>query len=608
MRFFEENIEILKKYHSDLAKRIIEQKEGILSAREGNIVVDRITAKNGEDVLIIQKDDKEYRLNSLYNPEEEAKHWIKQYTFHDICKVILMYGIGTGVFIRKLLEHMKEDGHIIIYEPSIKIFGYILQFINLTDIFSDKRVSIIVCNINDELYRVVLSNYIDEATVKNQLIIRHPIYEEIFIEECKEFLKGIVDNNTRVNTNLAFERQMNQLMSENVINNLDILRDNYIVEDYFKGISTDIPVIIVAAGPSLDKNVEYLKQAKGKSIIIAVTRALDVLYQHNIEPDFFAIIDPSESLEQLTSWKGRNDIPIFCRMESSHSMLAYHQGIKLFVGGGMLVNHWLEKIKKHTKPCSAGGSVATMVFRILENLNFKRIILVGQDLAYSDGYTHAGGVKEEFNFKNFEVEGINGEKVQSRKDWYIFLRWYESVIMNNDNIEVIDATEGGAKIKGTKIMTLQECIEKYCDNMVYTNNAHNVTKFSTVELQQLDHILEDSLNDIEKIILWMNENIMYSKRLIQMIQKNKLIDQTNKMANKIKKNNKKLEKCPIYDFIEVMIINDIIDIYHMDENEEQNQIKTYRIVEDISNQVMKACEFLRPLIKQKIEQWNVRRN
>lgn len=36
------------------------------------------------------------------------------------------------------------------------------------------------------------------------------------------------------------------------------------------------------------------------------------------------------------------------------------------------------------------------------------------------------------------------------------------IVQSGENINVIDATEGGAKISGTRIMKLTEAIDKYC--------------------------------------------------------------------------------------------------------------------------------------------------
>jgi len=56
----------------------------------------------------------------------------------------------------------------------------------------------------------------------------------------------------------------------------------------------DVPIIIVSTGPSLDKNIDLLKEAKGRALIISAGSALRPLLMRNIKPDFFAIIDPQD--------------------------------------------------------------------------------------------------------------------------------------------------------------------------------------------------------------------------------------------------------------------------------------------------------------------------
>lgn len=97
---------------------------------------------------------------------------------------------------------------------------------------------------------------------------------------------------------------------------------------------------------------------------------------------------------------------------------------------------------------------------------FKKIILIGQDLAFTNNMIHVDGNADEeidINDRDYEfVEGINGDMLPVRKDYFQYLRWIEELGYNNKDIEIIDATEGGAKKRYTTIMTLQEAILKYC--------------------------------------------------------------------------------------------------------------------------------------------------
>ena len=73
----------------------------------------------------------------------------------------------------------------------------------------------------------------------------------------------------------------------------------------------------------------------------------------------------------------------------------------------------------------------------------------------------------EIDTKNNEwVEGNYEEKVPTRTDLQVFLNWYESTIRLYKgyvkDLRVINATEGGAKIEGTEVMTLKDAIEENC--------------------------------------------------------------------------------------------------------------------------------------------------
>ena len=66
----------------------------------------------------------------------------------------------------------------------------------------------------------------------------------------------------------------------------------------------------------------------------------------------------------------------------------------------------------------------------------------------------------------FEVDSIDGGKVVTRYDFNRYRIWFEDIIRARGLDHVIDATEGGALIQGTTIMTLSEAIEKECNKTV----------------------------------------------------------------------------------------------------------------------------------------------
>lgn len=110
-----------------------------------------------------------------------------------------------------------------------------------------------------------------------------------------------------------------------------------------------------------------------------------------------------------------------------------------------------------------GELVATTGLDVAIKMGCNPIIFVGQDLAFTDNKTHSKDIfsKDIIENNNLrDVEDIYGNTVKTSKNLYIYLRWIQNRIYKEEDIQFIDSTEGGAKIKGTKVMRLSEVIDK----------------------------------------------------------------------------------------------------------------------------------------------------
>ena len=93
---------------------------------------------------------------------------------------------------------------------------------------------------------------------------------------------------------------------------------------------------------------------------------------------------------------------------------------------------------------------------------------MGQDLAFTGGQTHVSGFAEcEANEREddslTEVEGMDGTMLRTDIQMAYYKEWFERRIrMLQGEVEVINATEGGARIYGTREMTLADAIAQWC--------------------------------------------------------------------------------------------------------------------------------------------------
>ncbi|QIB27503.1 motility associated factor glycosyltransferase family protein [Caloranaerobacter azorensis] len=173
-----------------------------------------------------------------------------------------------------------------------------------------------------------------------------------------------------------------------------------------------------------------------------------------------------------------------------------------------------------------------MSLSLADYMGCNPIILIGQDLAYTDGKIHAQNSTYEFDGNNenlgkdlIEIEDIYGNKVYTSKVWLSFLRWFELYIRENPEKEYIDATEGGAKIKGTNIMTLNEAIEKYCTEEInIAERLKNIDSSNSELVEKITYSLR-KLQELKKGLIKVKKKsisgIKFSKKMLEYYRDNK---------------------------------------------------------------------------------------
>ncbi len=582
MNLYDENLRMIQKYkpslYDDIRKMEAEEQDEVFTS------IEMIKTREGHDGLLIEVNKEKYRLNSSYYPLEEAKKWVDQYEFQNLGIVVSMFGFGNGIIVREILKHLDSDGKIIIYEPSKDILLYSLKEENLFDIWADSRVQLYV----GDRKRVNLINEIGSSihwtNIYSQIICKHPQYDKAFLKEYRDFLEIVNENNERTFINRNTESFFGKKIVENTVANLSCLRGSNTVLDYLGKLPADVPAIIVSAGPSLDKNIDELKRAKGKAVIVATDTALRYLFAHDIDPDFVVTLDPQKPAQYFDNPRCKS-IPMFCKIESNREILCNHTGKKILFSCHNYVNQLYYKIGKIISGYNAGGSVATGAFSVCAGLKFNRIILIGQDLAYGNGVTHAGGdispIRAEEDGIRM-IEDIHGNRIKTRHDWYIYLQWFVHSIESVPEIEVIDATEGGARIKGTKLMTLKNVIDQFCIKNI---DCDKIVKsvpptLNEEETIQMEEMIADSRNELDKIVSKSIKAISLCNKVIKECKYNRFdSDACINLVEKITKINNYIEGTLVYELIDSYITEEaskkLATLYQFSKDQKEDRISTF---------------------------------
>lgn len=607
MNCLEKNLSVMKEGRQALYDKL----EDILNSGQYSYDnIEEIETKDGNKALIIEKDNVKYRLNSIYRPLSEANKWADQYEFHNLNISVIMFGMGNGLFVQEMLRRLQSDASVFLYEPDISVFLYVLNNVDISDILSDKRISLFINDINYSEFEELLQRNTDWRMLLAQIVCHHPIYDKIYGNEYIKFLKIINKANNLEKINMDTEKHLSVALAKNAIKNLCYIKESNYISEFIGKIPEELPVIIVAAGPSLDKNIDELKKAEGKAFIFATDTSVKYLIKHNINFDAMITIDSKKA-----GWHLRNekchDVPMFCVLEANTKFMEMHKGRKIWLRSSVYMHDLYNKFNREFPVYNNGGSVATAAFTVCVSLGFKNIVLIGQDLAYSGNVTHAGGtVKNIPGDKDGRklVESVDGGKIWTRYDWLIYLEWFEDAIKSIKDINVIDATEGGALIHGSKVMKLSEVINQYCkeefsfkdllDSMPYTFTA-----------DEYNEARNDMLN-IQKEFIDMkqkaNEGIKAAEQLIKIINTGKQNTKSeHNNLKKIDKINKFVGKQKAYSILDAYITsavaNDVQKINTLTNDEDENMKKTLEISMSLYKALIQAVDALMPSLEETLD-------
>lgn len=464
MSIYEDNIKILKQRHEDLYEQIVNDDAQFSGEQNVDVLIG--DALNGEKFLVYQNEQGITALNSMYSPEHEAERYVAQFEPIREGSAFLCYGFGNGGVIRKILEEKEKVYLCVICEPSMLIFKRALEEFDLTDILEHPSVRFYVGDIKIEEIERNIHNKITYDSWKRFNLCILSKYKELFEDTCVEIAelydRIVINKEGELNTLIEYARTG----MENEIQAMRWIMDCVSLQSLKDEMSTDVPYIVVAAGPSLEKNVEVLKKAKGRAVIVCVDTAVGFLLKHDVVPDMICCVDAQKELKLFENPKIK-EIPIAVSTDTNYRVLEkleVKRPIYISISNDFLMREFTDK-GKPVGYFDGGGSVATILFQLGVELGYKRIVLVGQDLAFTDKKAHAGmGNYNENDLVTYFslVDGYHGDKVITRGDFKHYIDWYNMRIPQLTECEVINATEGGVKLKGTIQMPLSEVVERYC--------------------------------------------------------------------------------------------------------------------------------------------------
>jgi len=506
-----------------------------------------LSSRTGVSTLAYQQDDELVYIHSKYDPLKEAEIFINKITDDEVkqYQVIFFYGLGLGYHIDAFIQRFPGKSFYL-YEPNFDIFHQFMTTRKLANYPLRLMRDLYVEREPDDTQR--LSFEFMNKTYEPTMFITHPVYERLFPDDFKRFSKHFVNAMRTVGSNRATGQYFEKRWTINsAVNFREELRNKNIFSygsELFKG----KPAILVAAGPSLEYDIESLRKIRdeGSAYIITVGSAIKALFINDIHPHAAITMDPGWNtqftFEEVIESKV-DTIPLIYGTSVGYEAVKGYIGPKIYMimDKDTITPFYLkDEQNRSLGMVNDAPTVAITGLQLLLLLGFSPVILTGQNLALLNDQNYAKGIKYEGRDHMAtgrelhgltQTEDVYGNMVTTNSIYELLKRSMESCIDCFPGKRIVNATKGGARIKGAVFTPLEELLETELTGRVVENDwydAASVLKYDMQHLHKRDRKMKkdfsyfmkelDTLDEIIKSIIdKMNHsgNISYLQRSFQ---------------------------------------------------------------------------------------------
>lgn len=399
------------------------------------------SSKTGIPVPVILFNEREYSLHSLFDPEKEAERYSSSVKGGGY---IVVFGFGAGYHVKALLQREDVNG-ILIIDRGMSMLKSVLGSIDLSDVLSDPRVSLLVDKSIAYIQEYLPANYLPAVTGDfNTLSLRSRV------ETDKNYFNAVFDSIKFV---------------------LDTLSDDYTVQTWFgkrwfintianlepaeRAVTILSPkrnICVAAAGPSLEKQLEDIVRRQSNSFLISTDTALACLLKNDIKPDLVISIDCQQITYHHFMAGYPRDIPLVLDLASPPQLSRLSDKTIFFTSGHPFSKYINRNWRNFPFVDTSGGNVTHAAVSLADSLGAHNIYIYGADFSYPEGKSYARGT---YIYPYFTSRSVRTESLET--DFYNFL-------YRKDNITMMK-TDYGFRYHTRPMLSYKERLENFAERI-----------------------------------------------------------------------------------------------------------------------------------------------
>ncbi len=440
--------------------------------------------EDGVPACRIVVDGKERSLGSARQPRREADRLAEQ-ADPSSAAIFAVLGFGLGYHVEAMATRLGSTGLVLCFEPDVQLLRAVLERVDLTACFDSGRV-VLLHEANSAHAISARLRGLEGVLALGVRFIAHPPSVGRLGEAAERFSAKLIEVISAAKTSIVTTLLQTEKTLENTLANARAYASHPGV-DNLAGVLDGVPAVIVSAGPSLAESMETLARpgVRERACVIAAQTVLKPLLEHGIRPHFVTALDhhdiSTRFYEGLTP-EMVEGVTLVAEPKANPAILKAWPGVVRLVGDEVLDRLLGEATHA---PMRGGATVAHLSYFLARLLGCDPAIMVGQDLAYTDGLYYGAGASihnvwaaelgEFRTLEMMETERIgrarrmlrqtldhDRQPITTDEQLHNYLLQFEREFARDESqgLTVIDAGRGAAKAH-TVAMPLRNALETY---------------------------------------------------------------------------------------------------------------------------------------------------
>ncbi|MCB9839080.1 MAG: DUF115 domain-containing protein [Phycisphaeraceae bacterium] len=429
-------------------------------------------------------------LASRRRPITEAQRLASTVDLAGVGAAVVL-GFGLGHHVEALARRARGASLIVVFEPDVALLRAVLERIDFAGMLASGHVTI--CTAPDDQGAITEAIHGSETLVAMGVrFVEHPASSARLAATSGVFSQAVASVVATVRSQIITTMVQCEMALRNGLMNSGHYCNGLGVAD-LAGAATGSPAIVVAAGPSLRRNIALLKDpaVRTRCVIIAAQTVLKPLLAEGFRPHFVTALDYHEISARFYEGLTADDlagVTLVAEPKANPAILASYPGVIRCVGDESLDSILGGVNSTEHGSIKPGATVAHLSCYLARLLGCDPLILVGQDLGFTDGQYYSDGASIhrvwacELNpfrtLEMFEWERIVrsrgilrkatdhlGRPIYTDEQMGSYLTQFEHDFLNDSaqGLTVIDATEGGVRKAHAVAMPLAEAIAAHID-------------------------------------------------------------------------------------------------------------------------------------------------